>query len=101
MKVDSFRFLPRSFRPFYEHVEPIEGEAAPVWAPFEPRLAEAGRGVADGDDLGMGGGIVRPAHRIARLGDDPAVQRDHCADRHFARRRGRRGKVECAAHRRG
>ncbi len=41
MLVDSFRFLPRSFVPLYEHAEPLEGEAEPVWAPFEPRLASA------------------------------------------------------------
>lgn len=39
MRVDSFRFLPRSFRPMYEHAVAPEGE--PAWAPFEPRLADA------------------------------------------------------------
>jgi D-proline reductase (dithiol) PrdB len=39
--VDSFKFLPRSFRPVYEGRGPFEGEAAPVWAPFEKRLAES------------------------------------------------------------
>ena len=39
MRVDSFRFLPRSFRPLYEHVEPPEGHMP--WAAFEPRLAGA------------------------------------------------------------
>lgn len=39
MRVDSFRFLPRSFRPLYEHVAAPEGE--PAWTPFEPRLAGA------------------------------------------------------------
>ena len=39
MNVDSFRFLPRSFRPLYESPAPIEtGE---VWAPFPVRLADA------------------------------------------------------------
>ncbi|MGH7760749.1 MAG: hypothetical protein ACREOY_04950 [Candidatus Dormibacteraceae bacterium] len=41
MVVDSFKFLPRSFRPFYEGRGPFEGEAAPVWAPFGKRLAES------------------------------------------------------------
>ena len=41
MRVDSFRFLPRSFVPLYEHVAPLEGERDAVWAPFEPRLADA------------------------------------------------------------
>jgi len=37
--VDSYRFLPRSFRPMYEGRGPFPGEEAPVWAPFEKRLA--------------------------------------------------------------
>jgi D-proline reductase (dithiol) PrdB len=39
--VDSYRFLPRSFRPMYEDRGPFSGEEAPVWAPFEKRLAAA------------------------------------------------------------
>ncbi|HSS92718.1 MAG TPA: hypothetical protein VLR46_01880, partial [Candidatus Dormibacteraeota bacterium] len=39
MIVDSYRFLPRSFRPLYEGRGPFPGEDAPVWAPFEKRLA--------------------------------------------------------------
>jgi len=39
MRVDSFRFLPRSFRPLYESIPPPGG--GPVWAPFAPRLAVA------------------------------------------------------------
>lgn len=39
MIVDSFRFLPRSFRPLYEARGPFAGEEAPVWAPFRKRLA--------------------------------------------------------------
>ena len=39
MRVDSFAFLPRSFRPMYESPEPPETDE--VWAPFEPRLAGA------------------------------------------------------------
>ena len=41
MRVDSFRFLPRSFVPLYETAEPLEGERDNVWTPFEPRLADA------------------------------------------------------------
>ena len=42
MEVDSFRFLPRSFRPFYENPVLPEGEpAGPVWAPFAKRLADS------------------------------------------------------------
>jgi D-proline reductase (dithiol) PrdB len=39
--VDSYRFLPRSFRPLYEGRGPFPGENAPVWAPFEKRLNSA------------------------------------------------------------
>ncbi len=41
MIVDSYRFLPRSFRPIYEGRGPFPGEEGPVWAPFEKRLASA------------------------------------------------------------
>jgi D-proline reductase (dithiol) PrdB len=41
MKVDSYRFLPRSFRSFYEGRGPFAGEHEPVWAPFEKRLQES------------------------------------------------------------
>ncbi len=41
MVVDSFKFLPRSFRPFYEGRGPFPGEDAPVWAAFEKRLGES------------------------------------------------------------
>jgi len=41
MKVDSYRFLPRSFRSFYEGRGPFAGETEPVWAPFEKRLQES------------------------------------------------------------
>ena len=41
MNVDSYRFLPRSFRPYYEGRGPFLGEEEPVWAPFEKRLQES------------------------------------------------------------
>jgi D-proline reductase (dithiol) PrdB len=41
VKVDSYRFLPRSFRSFYEGRGPFAGEEEPVWAPFEKRLQES------------------------------------------------------------
>ena len=37
--VDSYRFLPRSFVPMYQGTTPAPGDAGPVWAPFEKRLA--------------------------------------------------------------
>ncbi len=39
--VDSYRFLPRSFRPYYEGRGPFPGEDDPVWAPFAKRLSES------------------------------------------------------------
>jgi D-proline reductase (dithiol) PrdB len=41
VNVDSFRFLPRSFRPYYEGRGPFPGEEEPVWAPFEKRLQDS------------------------------------------------------------
>ena len=41
MIVDSYRFLPRSFRPLYEGRGPFPGEEDPVWAPFPKRLADS------------------------------------------------------------
>lgn len=41
MRVDSFRFLPRSFAAAYETVAPLPEESERVWTPFTPRLAEA------------------------------------------------------------
>ncbi len=40
MAIDSYAFLPRSFRPLFESWTPID-DTSPVWAPFEPRLADA------------------------------------------------------------
>ena len=41
MQVDSYRFLPRSFRPLYAAATPLEGETDAVWTPFAGRLADA------------------------------------------------------------
>lgn len=40
MTVDSYRYLPRSFRPMYENPTPLPGEDRPVWAAPAKRLAE-------------------------------------------------------------
>ena len=40
MLVDSYTYLPRSFRGMYEGATPLDGEDQPVWAPFEKRLAD-------------------------------------------------------------
>ena len=45
MIVDSYRFLPRTFRPLYEGAGSFPGEEAPVWAPFENRLAASSIGL--------------------------------------------------------
>jgi D-proline reductase (dithiol) PrdB len=39
--VDSYRFLPRSFRPLYEGRGAFPGEEEPVWTPFAKRLSES------------------------------------------------------------
>jgi D-proline reductase (dithiol) PrdB len=41
MRVDSFAFLPRSFRGLYDSAAPAAGEDGPVWAPFERRLSDS------------------------------------------------------------
>ena len=41
MVVDSYKFLPRSFRPLYEGRGPFPGEDGPVWAQLRKRLAES------------------------------------------------------------
>jgi D-proline reductase (dithiol) PrdB len=39
--VDSYRFLPRSFRPLYEGRGAFPGEGEPVWTPFAKRLGDS------------------------------------------------------------
>ena len=41
MRVDSFAYLPRSFRAMYAEPPRLPGEDAPVWSPFEKRLGES------------------------------------------------------------
>lgn len=41
MQVDSYAFLPRSFRAMYEEPPRLDGEDGEVWAPFPKRLAES------------------------------------------------------------
>lgn len=41
VRIDSFRFLPRSFRALFESPVPLPGETDIVWTPFEVRLADA------------------------------------------------------------
>jgi len=41
MPVDSYAYLPRSFRAMYEEPPRLDGETEPVWAPMGRRLAES------------------------------------------------------------
>ncbi len=41
MRVDSFKFLPRSFQAFFASPEPLPGDTDVVWSEFGPRLAGA------------------------------------------------------------
>jgi len=41
VNVDSYAFLPRSFKAMYEQPPRVAGEDEPVWAPVEKRLAES------------------------------------------------------------
>ena len=41
VQVDSYAFLPRSFRAMFETPPRVDGEDEPVWAPFPKRLADS------------------------------------------------------------
>ena len=65
----------------------------------QPRRAKLGRGGADHQHLGMGGGIAKLLGAIARL-DQHLARRahDHRADRHFATRAGGAGGGQGECH---
>jgi hypothetical protein len=67
--VDSYRFLPRSFRPLYEGRGPFTGEEAPVWAPFEKRL-QASR-IALLSSAGLYLKASQPSFDLVREQDNP------------------------------
>jgi hypothetical protein len=67
--VDSYRFLPRSFRPMFENAQPLPGETEPVWAPFEPRLAEATIALVSSAGLSIEG--EQPAFDLDRERSEP------------------------------
>ncbi len=69
MIVDSYRFLPRSFRPLYEGKGPFPGEDTPVWAPFEKRL-QASR-IALLSSAGLYLKTSQPSFDLAREKDNP------------------------------
>jgi D-proline reductase (dithiol) PrdB len=68
VRVDSFRFLPRSFRPLYENVAAPEGE--PAWTAFEPRLAAASIALVTSAGLHLDG--VQPGFDLERERREPA-----------------------------
>jgi D-proline reductase (dithiol) PrdB len=70
MRVDSFRFLPRSFRAFFEAPEPLPTERDVVWAPFAARLADAR--IALLSTGGLSGCNLQPGFDIEREKREPA-----------------------------
>lgn len=69
MLVDSYRFLPRSFVPMYEHATPLPGETEPVWAPFPVRLAEASIAIVTSAGLSIDG--EQPPFDVERERQEP------------------------------
>ena len=55
MLVDSYKFLPRSFVPLYEHARPLPDESDAVWAPFNGRLADASIALVTSAGLSLAG----------------------------------------------
>ena len=70
MLVDSYRFLPRSFVPMYEHATPLDGEREPVWAPFEARLADASIALISSAGLSLEG--EQPPFDVEREKREPS-----------------------------
>jgi len=69
MRVDSFTYLPRSFRARFERPAPVPGEDAEVWAPFEPRLADATIGLLSSAGLYLEG--VQDPFDVERERNEP------------------------------
>ena len=70
MIVDSYRFLPRSFRPLYESPMRLPGEDEPVWTPVATRLA--GTRVALLTSAGLFTGGEQPSFDLDRERREPA-----------------------------
>jgi D-proline reductase (dithiol) PrdB len=68
-RVDSFRFLPRSFRPLYEEPARLPGEDEPVWAPATKRLAETAVTLLTSAGLYVDG--VQPSFDVERERREP------------------------------
>ena len=69
MIVDSYKFLPRSFRPLYEGRGSFPGEDRPVWAPFAKRLSESKIALLSSAGLYHEGG--QPAFDLDRERSEP------------------------------
>lgn len=94
MIVDSYRFLPRSFRPLYEGRGPFPGEEQPVWAQATKRLASSRIGLLTSAGLYVRGAQAPfdleaerarpdwgdPAWRAIPTGADVAVAHLHIND---------------------
>ena len=68
------------------------------FAAFQAMVAEGGTGFAQGDDLGMGGGIGVGEIAVAAASDDFAVANDHRADRNFTRFKRALGRAQSFLH---
>jgi hypothetical protein len=69
MRTDSYRFLPRSFRPLYEDPQRLPGEDEPVWAPATRRLAESRVTLVTSADLCLPG--EQPSFDLERERREP------------------------------
>jgi len=66
----------------------------------EPLAAERARRRANGDELGMRGGVAIGKRTIAGAGDHLVIAHDDAADRHLAMRTCGAGFLECDLHER-
>ena len=74
MPVDSFKYLPKSFRPIFENADiKVDGS---VWAPFTKPLAEAQIAVLSKEQTGWLGRLETSASDTARVLGHPIVLGD-------------------------
>lgn len=65
---------------------------------FETPGTAAGGGGGDGDDFGVGGGVLEGFALVVAFADDAVLVHDDAADGHFAGVAGAFGLLECGAH---
>ena len=65
---------------------------------LEPPALEVGGGLRDGEDFGVGGGVLEDLALVVGLADDLAVMDDNAADGHLAGLAGLLGLAEGALH---